>query len=553
MGPLEPTDPRVVGRYRLEGRLGAGGFGDVFLGRSPGGRPVAVKCIREVAADPQLRRRFAAEMDAARRVGGFHTAQVVDADADATPPYMVTAYIPGPTLTQVVAEHGRLPEPSLRVLGAGLAEALEAIHAAGLIHRDLKPSNVLIADDGPRVIDFGIARAVEGTALTASGSVPGTPAFMAPEQARGLALTPACDVFNLGLVLCHAAGSAPFGAGSAIAVMYRVVNEEPDVSSLPAALRGPVAACLAKDPGLRPTPAELLAIFGGGAPQVSWLPPEIQTTVSRPAPLDGQTAPTGPHQPSPLPYPRRLPATPYPNQSPATPYLNQPPATPHLPPMVRDVPPARGGFGAGIVAVLVAAVLGLAAVTAVTVQAVYGTFSEVYGTFSERVAAAGGTGPVAAPTGSATGGRPIASAQPAAAPTGSATKGRSTTPKGPAATTGTWSARDNGLPVTVTVVKVVNDDGKVSLTVRVRNDATESVTLSAFNNFSAIDDRGTGYTADRATPITVPVDGTVSATITLDQTVSASARQLTIAWADVFSLDFAVSGSISVKGIPLPR
>jgi hypothetical protein len=494
----------MVGRYRLEARLGSGGFGEVFLGRSPGGRPVAVKCMRE-PADPQFRRRFAVELEAALRVGGFHTAQVVDADADATPPYLVTAYIPGPTLAQVIAEHGRLPEPSLRVLGAGLAEALEAIHAAGLIHRDLKPSNVLIAHDGPRVIDFGIARTLDGPALTGTGSAPGTPAFMAPEQVRGLTLTPACDVFNLGLVLCHAAGGRPFGEGSTVAVIYRVVHEEPDVSALPAALRGPVTACLAKDPGRRPTPAELLAAFGDSPPPASWLPPEIRTTVSGPARTDPETAPTGPHRP---------------------------------PPMPGEVPPTvRASSRAGIIAIVVAAVLGLAAATIVTVLAVNGTSGGSRAASAKTVA-------TVTPTGSATPGRITTPALPAA-----------TTPALPAAatTTGAWSAHNGRL--TVTVVKVVDTGGTVSLTVRAHNGAAKAVTLPIFGYFSATDDQGTGYTAGPGPvqPITAPAAGTVSATLTLDKPVPASARSLTVAWAEVFSLDLAINGSVSIKRIPLPH
>lgn len=508
MRPLEPTDPRMVGHYRLEARLGSGGFGDVYLGRSPGGRLVAVKRLRErAAADPQFRRRFAAEMEAARRVGGFHTAQVVDADADATPPYLVTAYIPGPTLAQVIAEHGPLPESSLRVLGAGLAEALEAIHAAGLIHRDLKPSNVLIAHDGPRVIDFGIARTTDGATVTGSGTVLGTPTFMAPEQARGLVLTPACDVFNLGLVLCHAAGGPPFGEGSTAAVIYRVVHEEPDISALPVALREPVAACLAKDPGDRPTPAELLAVFGGGEQHPSWLPPEVQTMVPDPARADPETAPTGPHRQPLMPDP--------------TPRLSE----------VQF--PARGRRRPGVVAALVVTVLGLAAAVVVTVLAVHGTS----GASGAPLAAAGKTANTTATVASI----------------GSETESRPTTSGTPLATpsTGVWSADDG--PLTVTIVKVVDDDGSVTLTVSAHNGGTQSATLPTFGYFSATDDQGTTYTAGSAAPITAPAGGTASGTLTLDTSVPASVRSLNIAWAEVFSLDQAIHGSISISGVPLQQ
>ncbi|MGH4028827.1 serine/threonine-protein kinase [Actinomycetota bacterium Odt1-20B] len=296
MDPLRDGDPTVVGRYRILGRLGSGGMGAVFLGRSPGGRLVAVKCVhRELAVDAEFRVRFTHEMEAIRRVGGFHTADVVDADPHGDPPWMVTAYIPGPSLAEAVSAHGPLPESALRVLGAGLAEALDAIHAVGLVHRDLKPSNVLLADDGPRVIDFGIARALDGTGITRPHMVVGTPAFMAPEQISGARVGPACDVFSLGHVLCHAAGFAAFGKGDPQVLLYRVTHTEPDLRRLPEALRPVVAACLAKDPADRPTPASLIERFapahGGpaGAPG-PWLPPQMQRTL---------VAPTGEPQPEP--------------------------------------------------------------------------------------------------------------------------------------------------------------------------------------------------------------------------------------------------------------
>ncbi|WP_308295706.1 serine/threonine-protein kinase [Streptomyces odontomachi] len=265
--PLRPGDPDRVGRYRLLGRLGAGGMGQVFLGRSAGGRPVAVKLVHaEYGADRAFRDRFAREVEAARRVGGFFTAQVVDADPLADRPWLVSAYVPGPSLQTSVAEHGPLPPAALRVLAAGLAEGLAAIHACGLVHRDLKPSNVIMASDGPRIIDFGIVRALEATTLTVSGFVAGTPAFMSPEQARGgTDITPASDVFALGSVLAFAAtGAAPFGTGQPAAVLYRIVEQDPDLSSLShvdTELCRLVTACLAKDPSARPTMNTLVDDF----------------------------------------------------------------------------------------------------------------------------------------------------------------------------------------------------------------------------------------------------------------------------------------------------
>src|SRR6516164_7744910 len=230
MDSLRPGDPRRVGHYVLIGRLGAGGMAEVFFGRSPAGRPVAVKLIYlAFANDAGFRRRFRLEIEAGRKVGGFHAAQVVDADPDAERPWMVTAFIAGPSLEQVLSKGQALPLDTVRVLGAGVAEALGAIHAAGLIHRDLKPSNILLAEDGPHVIDFGVVRAVDAAGVTARS---GTPGFIAPEVLLGELLTSACDVFALGMVLAYALGSRPFGVGLPEAIAYRVVHEEPDLSGL---------------------------------------------------------------------------------------------------------------------------------------------------------------------------------------------------------------------------------------------------------------------------------------------------------------------------------
>jgi outer membrane protein assembly factor BamB len=257
---LEPEDPRQVGRYRIVARIGAGGMGQVFLGRSPGGRPVAVKLVRpELARDGDFRRRFAREVTAARRVNGAYTAGVVDADPDGSPAWLATLYVSGVSLADAVAEHGPWPAASVLALGAGLAEALEAIHAAGVVHRDLKPSNVLLASDGPRVIDFGISTASEASALTHTGMTIGTPGFMSPEQLTGKPVGPASDVFALGAVLAYtAAGVGPFGTGTPHALHFRAVYEQPDLDALPSALRDLVAACLAKEPDQRPTVAGLL-------------------------------------------------------------------------------------------------------------------------------------------------------------------------------------------------------------------------------------------------------------------------------------------------------
>jgi serine/threonine protein kinase len=284
---LLPGDPRVVGPYQLLGRLGSGGMGRVFLGVSAGGRPVAVKVIRpELVADPEFRTRFRREVAAARTVSGLFTALVVDADTGAPAPWLATAYVAGPSLAQAVRDAGPLSADSVLALAVGLAEGLAAIHAAGVVHRDLKPSNVLLAEDGPRVIDFGISRAVEATSLTNAGFVVGSPGFMSPEQAKGGVVGPPSDMFSLGAILAFAAtGEGPFGTGSTVALVYRVVHSSPDLGGLPSQVRPLIERCLAKDPSLRPTAVEFLAQAGPGRPLTGWLgQPVIPGFAWNPAP-----------------------------------------------------------------------------------------------------------------------------------------------------------------------------------------------------------------------------------------------------------------------------
>jgi Protein kinase domain len=270
---LQPGDPQWVGRYRLLARLGTGGMGRVFLGQSPSGRFVAVKLIRpELADDPGFRRRFAQEVSAARRVSGIFTAPVVDADPDCPQPWLVTAYVAGPSLQDAIEARGPMPVESVLTLAAGLAEGLGAVHAAGVVHRDLKPSNVLLASDGPRIIDFGISRAGDSAWLTNAGGVVGSPGFMSPEQAEGWLVGPPADIFSLGGVLAYAAtGEPPFGAGSATALLYRVVYGTAATGHVPARLRRLVERCLAKDPADRPTTDELLADLGYAEASPDWL------------------------------------------------------------------------------------------------------------------------------------------------------------------------------------------------------------------------------------------------------------------------------------------
>ncbi|MFF3847030.1 protein kinase [Streptomyces sp. NPDC002328] len=263
MEKLGAGDPQRIGGYRLLARLGAGGMGQVYLARSDRGRTVAVKLVRpELAAREEFRARFRQEVRNAQRVGGFWTAPVLDADTEAAVPWVATGYVAGPSLQQVVGhDHGPLPERSVRILAAGLAHALTNIHAAGIVHRDLKPSNVMVTIEGPRVIDFGVARALETSGgddggLTRTGAVIGSPGFMAPEQVRGERITPACDVFCLGSVLAYAAtGALPFGSvdNGAHALMFRIAEEEPDLTGLPEGIADLVRGCLRKDPAARPT------------------------------------------------------------------------------------------------------------------------------------------------------------------------------------------------------------------------------------------------------------------------------------------------------------
>ena len=266
MKPLTADDPRVIGKYRLRAQLGAGGMGRVYLGLSPAGRAVAIKVVHpDLASDADFLRRFGQEVAAARAVSGIYTAPVVASGLDERPPWLATAFVPGPPLDQVVGENGPLPEQALWPLLGGLVEALQAIHACGVVHRDLKPANVLLATDGPRLIDFGIARAVDGTSLTAAGVVFGTPGYMSPEQAEGRGAGPASDVFALGCVVVYAAaGTAPFGTGTAAAILYRVVHAEPVLDRVPPKLRAVIAGCLAKDPAARPSLRALSGAIAGG-------------------------------------------------------------------------------------------------------------------------------------------------------------------------------------------------------------------------------------------------------------------------------------------------
>ncbi|RKE23652.1 WD40 repeat domain-containing serine/threonine protein kinase [Streptomyces sp. TLI_171] len=284
MEPLRDAGRLTVGPYRLVAELGRGGMGRVLLGVAPDGRLVAVKVVRsQFVEDDGFRARFRREVEASRRVSGAYTAAVVDSDADAPLPWLASVFVSGPSLGDVVSETGPLPSEAVVRLAVGLAAALGGIHHAGLIHRDLKPSNVMLAADGPRVIDFGIARATDsegGTEITHTGWLVGSPAFMSPEQAEGHELTPSSDVFSLGAVLVQAStGRSPFAGTSAPQTLYNVVHTEPDLSLVPAELRDLVARCLSKDRSLRPTPEGIAGAFGPLTPSVRPWPDAVHARI----------------------------------------------------------------------------------------------------------------------------------------------------------------------------------------------------------------------------------------------------------------------------------
>ncbi|GAB2804430.1 hypothetical protein GCM10027073_41360 [Streptomyces chlorus] len=327
MGGQGARHPGRIGAYRLLARLGAGGMGEVYLARSDRGRTVAVKLVREeLAQQEEFRARFRQEVQNARQVGGDWTAPVLDADTEAPVPWVATGYVAGPSLQQVVGhDHGALPERSVRTLAVGLAHALKDIHAAGIVHRDLKPSNVLVTIDGPRVIDFGIARALETVTdggLTRTGALVGSPGFMAPEQVRGDRITPACDVFCLGSVLAYAAtGELPFGtANSGVhALMFRIAEEEPDLGRVPEGLADLVKDCLRKDPAQRPTLDQILLRTGAeetvadGRSREPWLPGALVAQLGRHAVRlldaeDPQAPLSAPDGPAPAATPEHAPA-----------------------------------------------------------------------------------------------------------------------------------------------------------------------------------------------------------------------------------------------------
>ena len=436
MEPLTGDDPDQIASYRLRARLGAGGMGRVYLAFTAGGRPVALKVIRpELGDDRDFRDRFRQEVEAARRVHGLYTAQVLDADPDASPPWLVTAYVPGPSLQEAVSAHGPLPVDTALMLMAGVAEALQAIHTAGIVHRDLKPSNVLLAADGPRVIDFGIARAIEATTVTRTGMRVGSPPFMAPEQVEGLPVSPATDVFALGSVVAYAAtGRLPFGAGNEHAMLYRVVHQAPDLDGCPEPLRALIARCLAKTPAMRPSAAEVIsecrAHTAGQTLQIaqSWLPAAVSDGLAQHVPPVQPTVTVGVAQPGPG------------TAAPPSPGGTSPPGGPGGAPSAWPAAPRRLIRSKPLLA-------GLAVVAAAGIGAGLAVLFSSEGTSSNTAnnAPAGGAARSAA-----------ASASGAAALRPSATAKPKPSPPNPAAcVTGTWKAVDQQNVTTINGQQVV--------------------------------------------------------------------------------------------------
>ncbi|GAA2796149.1 PQQ-binding-like beta-propeller repeat protein [Streptomyces showdoensis] len=358
MEQLTQHDPRRIGPFEVLGRLGAGGMGLVYLARSASGRRVAIKTVRtELAEDQLFRVRFTREVEAARAVSGFYTAAVVDADPRAAVPWLATAYVPAPSLEEIVNECGPLPAQAVRWLAAGVAEALQSIHGAGLVHRDLKPSNVLVVEDGPRVIDFGIASGVSNTRLTMTNVAVGTPAYMSPEQARdSRSVTGASDVFSLGSMLVFAAtGHAPFHGANPVETVFMLLREGPDLEGLPDELRPLIDSCMQMDVSKRPTPADLQAqlaphLFGAGSDDsgtaAAWLPQRATAMIE--ARRGGR--PNPPQPPADPPMPPRPPRQPAewggdpragrPADRPADAYGDRPGGGRHAGPAAAPVPDA---------------------------------------------------------------------------------------------------------------------------------------------------------------------------------------------------------------------
>jgi serine/threonine protein kinase len=448
--PLADSDPRQLGRFKVLGLLGEGGMGRVYFGRSPGGWAVAIKVIHAgLAADPAFRARFAHEVATARAVGGIYTASVVDADTAAERPWLAVEYVAGPSLSDAVTAGGPLPLSAVLRLGLGLAEALQAIHAAGVVHRDLKPSNVLLAADGPRVIDFGIARAAEHSSLTRTGTILGSAGFMAPEQITGGETGPAADVFALGAVLTFAAtGLGPFGEGRTEALAYRVVYADPALDDVPHPVREIVARCLAKDPRYRPAPGQVIAALAaipaiGAGVGEGWLPESVERLVGlrQVAETTGLPGPVPTIAPAPMPQPFADDSAVPTRTTLGIGQAGTTPSTPLVPSVPAGPPhPQRGAARRPRGWVLAAAAFGVLLVAAVTVIRLSAThqtpsagLAAGSSTVTSHVASPATSGPASSATSSPASSGPASSAAPSPP----------ATPSGPAAVVQAYYAAIN--------------------------------------------------------------------------------------------------------------
>jgi eukaryotic-like serine/threonine-protein kinase len=529
MEPLQPEDPIQIGQYRVVRRLGRGGMGQVFLAQSLGGRPVALKMISPgLAADPSFAGRFAREVEAARRVPAFYTAPVVDADPFGDLPWLATVYVPGPSLQAALSSFGGpLPVAFVRSLGAALAEGLGAIHSAEVVHCDLKPSNVLLASDGPRIIDFGISRAAQAPG-DAGSTIMGTPAFMSPEQVSGHHVGPESDVFSLGSVLTYVAtGRAPFPASTVVATIQAIASSAPALDRLPGELRSLVERCLDKDPRRRPTTSQIVSELGSAPLVENWLPeplarnlPDYRLPVVTAPPL--RPGANDPVTDSPSWRPEAQPSVP-----------SSTPAGGTVAPDHRVRPPRRRTRAALITG-------GVTVTIAVTL------------TIGLHLA----SGPsVANPSVSR-------SPQPTSSPSshashGSASKTLSQLKR--QVITGHWSQQSG--PLTLIVTSVERRDATLQLRLKAVNSGSAAIELPLEGNFDATDNTGQTYSADVFSSNwgaeesgTVPPNQFITGTVNLSQAPPARATRLSVSFATVSILAPAGPPSgITISGVPIPR
>jgi serine/threonine protein kinase len=527
---LQPGDPVQVGQYRVVRRLGSGGMGRVFLAQSRGGRPVALKMINPgLAADPGFGRRFAREAEAASKVPAFYTAPVIDADPFGDPPWLATAYVAGPSLQDAIVTYGGpLPVVFVRSLGAALAEGLGAIHTAGVVHCDLKPSNVLLASDGPRIIDFGISRAIQATTQTSSAII-GTPAFMSPEQVNGPRAGPPSDVFSLGSVLTYTAtGHPPFSADTLAAMIQAVAFGQPFLGRLPRELRPLIERCLDKDPRQRPTTPQIVAELGPVPLWDNWLPeplarklPDYRPPVITPTPL--HTDARGPITDPPRWRPEDAPKV---STGPAS---NVPPGPPSGPPVRR--PPRRRTKSALAISGAVTISVAVAITIALRLAPHSPSQPSLQGTSSSSQVSTPSNGPT-----------------PASQKTSSQVAKRTLT--------GPWSAQSG--PLTLIVTRVERLGNSLQLRMRAINHSSAVIGLPLYKNFVATDNVGTTYqptfNSDSNWPEDVPSGTSITGTVTLSQAPPVSAKRLKVSFATFVSLaEPGSNGGITVSRVPIPK